>query len=299
MNAACTDLRARRARPSARAWFRTKALAASGGRTASAKTSGPVDRSAQRPLRRDSHARTVVARCRLHFTRPRSKSQRCVCVCPDACKVWAIGPSCCASRASGTLPDRSRICSAKSKSSRKDRAARSNHSRPTWSRAHRRSPRRVSAGGKRFLPRGLRGFVILESAGATAANVFVPPDAFTCADCLRELSDPQRSSPWISLHQLHAMRAALHADRHAAVRSQEHDDGRIRAVRSSAPRSIQRPAIVASTPSRWHVPRAARICRSSRSSVRRVLRPTKHCCKRCGCSSREPCLPSRASAAIT
>ena len=40
-------------------------------------------------------------------------------------------------------------------------------------------------------PRGLRGFVILDSAVATAANVFVPPDAFTCADCLRELNDPR------------------------------------------------------------------------------------------------------------
>lgn len=40
-----------------------------------------------------------------------------------------------------------------------------------------------------IVPRGLRGFVILESADATAANVFVPPDAFTCADCLRELTD--------------------------------------------------------------------------------------------------------------
>ena len=40
-------------------------------------------------------------------------------------------------------------------------------------------------------PRGLRGFVILDSAVATAANVFVPPDAFTCTDCLRELNDPR------------------------------------------------------------------------------------------------------------
>ena len=42
-----------------------------------------------------------------------------------------------------------------------------------------------------ILPRGLRGFVILDSAVATRANVFVPPDTFTCADCLRELHDPR------------------------------------------------------------------------------------------------------------
>ena len=36
-----------------------------------------------------------------------------------------------------------------------------------------------------------RGFAILESAAAGASRVFVPPDSFTCPDCLRELADPQ------------------------------------------------------------------------------------------------------------
>lgn len=40
-------------------------------------------------------------------------------------------------------------------------------------------------------PAGRSGFVILQSARTTAANVFVPPDAFTCDDCLRELEDPR------------------------------------------------------------------------------------------------------------
>ncbi|HEY5810421.1 MAG TPA: acylphosphatase, partial [Povalibacter sp.] len=40
-------------------------------------------------------------------------------------------------------------------------------------------------------PQGRHGFVILESAGTAATNVFVPPDAFTCADCLHELTDPR------------------------------------------------------------------------------------------------------------
>ncbi len=35
------------------------------------------------------------------------------------------------------------------------------------------------------------GFSILESAAAGAPRVFVPPDSFTCPDCLRELADPQ------------------------------------------------------------------------------------------------------------
>ena len=34
------------------------------------------------------------------------------------------------------------------------------------------------------------GFVILESAARGATRVFVPPDSFTCEDCLAELSDP-------------------------------------------------------------------------------------------------------------
>ena len=35
------------------------------------------------------------------------------------------------------------------------------------------------------------GFAILESAAAGSSRVFVPPDSFTCPDCLRELADPQ------------------------------------------------------------------------------------------------------------
>lgn len=35
-----------------------------------------------------------------------------------------------------------------------------------------------------------RGFVILESAATEDARVFVPPDSFTCADCLAELTAP-------------------------------------------------------------------------------------------------------------
>jgi hydrogenase maturation protein HypF len=39
-------------------------------------------------------------------------------------------------------------------------------------------------------PAGRRGFAILQSSAAARANVFVPPDAFTCEECLRELGDP-------------------------------------------------------------------------------------------------------------
>jgi hydrogenase maturation protein HypF len=42
-----------------------------------------------------------------------------------------------------------------------------------------------------IVAQGRHDFVILQSGAAASANVFVPPDAFTCADCLRELTDPQ------------------------------------------------------------------------------------------------------------
>ena len=65
-----------------------------------------------------------------------------------------------------------------------------------------------------ILPRGLRGFVILESATATAANVFVPPDAFTCSDCLRELNDPRDRRygyPFINCTQCGPRYTLIHA----------------------------------------------------------------------------------------
>jgi len=40
-------------------------------------------------------------------------------------------------------------------------------------------------------PSHRRGFVVLDSASGGTANIFVPPDVFTCADCWRELTDPQ------------------------------------------------------------------------------------------------------------
>ncbi|MET0983783.1 MAG: acylphosphatase, partial [Steroidobacteraceae bacterium] len=42
-----------------------------------------------------------------------------------------------------------------------------------------------------IVPRGRGDFVILDSGSSTAANIFVPSDAFTCADCLGELTDPR------------------------------------------------------------------------------------------------------------
>ena len=39
--------------------------------------------------------------------------------------------------------------------------------------------------------RPLRGFEILGSDAESAARVFVPPDSYTCPDCLDELADPQ------------------------------------------------------------------------------------------------------------
>jgi len=53
-------------------------------------------------------------------------------------------------------------------------------------------------------PVGRSGFVILQSSGRTAANIFVPPDASTCADCLRELGDrddPRYAYPFVNCTQ--------------------------------------------------------------------------------------------------
>lgn len=49
-------------------------------------------------------------------------------------------------------------------------------------------PRLIGAEPLTVAPAG--GFAILESAASGAARVFVPPDSFTCPDCLRELTDP-------------------------------------------------------------------------------------------------------------
>jgi hydrogenase maturation protein HypF len=51
---------------------------------------------------------------------------------------------------------------------------------------------------------GRREFVILQSAAAASANVFVPPDVFTCTDCLHELADPgdrRHAYPFINCTQ--------------------------------------------------------------------------------------------------
>jgi len=40
-------------------------------------------------------------------------------------------------------------------------------------------------------PSGRRGFVVLHSERASSANIYVPPDAAMCEDCLRELTDPR------------------------------------------------------------------------------------------------------------
>lgn len=49
-------------------------------------------------------------------------------------------------------------------------------------------PRLVAAHD--MVPGGLTGFEILASAPGQRPEVFVPPDAFTCDDCLAELTDP-------------------------------------------------------------------------------------------------------------
>ncbi len=60
-------------------------------------------------------------------------------------------------------------------------------------------------------------FSILDSQSARAADIHLPPDGFVCADCLAELHDPAEPPPSLSLHQLHPVRAALHADHRPAL----------------------------------------------------------------------------------
>ena len=75
-----------------------------------------------------------------------------------------------------------------------------------------------------------RGFEIAPSSAADAPEVSVPPDFFACDDCVAELADPADRRHALSVHQLHAVRPALHADRGAALRPSEHQHGGLPAV---------------------------------------------------------------------
>jgi len=57
-------------------------------------------------------------------------------------------------------------------------------------------------------------FTIVPSSDQSNAQIFVPPDYFTCPDCLREMQDPKLPLP---LYQLHTMRPALYADPFTAL----------------------------------------------------------------------------------
>ena len=150
-----------------------------------------------------------------------------------------------------------------------------------------------------ILPRGLRGFVILESASATAANVFVPPDAFTCADCLRELNDPRDRRygyPFINCTQCGPRYTLIHAlpyDRKNTTMAKfalcEAVRHRIfNARRSPLPRRAAGVFCMRPAPD----PRAE--AASGLYGDRE-----RHCCRWCDCCGRVPWLPSRALAAIT
>ncbi len=80
-------------------------------------------------------------------------------------------------------------------------------------------------------------FLILPSVGAEALEVHVPLDLFTCDECVAELDGPNGAPLPLSLHQLHPMRASLHADPRHAVRPAEYDPRSIRAVRMLSRRS--------------------------------------------------------------
>ena len=102
-----------------------------------------------------------------------------------------------------------------------------------------------------------------EQRGADSPQVSVPPDFFCLRRLPRGTGRSRRPPPPLSVHQLHAVRPALHADRGAAVRPAEHQHGALPAVRRRAGASTRIRSIAASTPSRSPARCAGRTSRSS------------------------------------
>ncbi len=73
-------------------------------------------------------------------------------------------------------------------------------------------------------------FSIRESQEEVGRFGLVPADAGTCAACWREFGDPAESAVWVSVYQLHALRAAVHDHPRCSVRSRDDDDGAVHDV---------------------------------------------------------------------
>ena len=108
-----------------------------------------------------------------------------------------------------------------------------------------------------------------ESGGGRAATA-IGPDSAVCADCLRELFDAGRPPLPLRVHQLHALRSALHD--HARLPYDRATTSMAAFAQCPAlPRRIPRArATAASTPSRMPARRADRGSRCSTRAGKRV-----------------------------
>ncbi len=106
-------------------------------------------------------------------------------------------------------------------------------------------------------------------AGAAPRPRPVTPDAATCPECLAELFDPGGPALPLPVHQLHALRPALHHHARRSLRPPAHHDGALRHVPGVRARVRATRPTAASTPSPTPAPSAGR---GSRSWARRASR---------------------------
>ncbi len=90
-------------------------------------------------------------------------------------------------------------------------------------------------------PVGYEGFQIRTSEAKGTKTVLVLPDIATCPDCLAEVLDPGRSPLPVPVRQLHELRAALHDRQRPSLRSPEHHDARLHALRR-VPGGVREPS---------------------------------------------------------
>ena len=81
------------------------------------------------------------------------------------------------------------------------------------------------------------GFAILASGGGRAATA-IGPDSAICADCLARALRPGRPPLPLRVHQLHALRPALHDHAAAALRPRDDQHGGVRAM-PGVPRRVR------------------------------------------------------------
>ena len=80
-------------------------------------------------------------------------------------------------------------------------------------------------------PKREKEFSIIASDAAGQVSTGIPADAATCADCLRELLDPNDRRYPLSISKLHQLRPALHHHAPHSLRPPADLDGRLHHVR--------------------------------------------------------------------